>query len=307
MLPPYLKLSAWALLVYLSSFIRRSKIIAVLWGVAVLQSLVGISQFIRQTGADNPDLARTYLGEGGGLLVRAYGTFPHPNVLAGFLVLGLISSYCFFLENFNRKENLFYLALKSTSVFIVILGLALTFSRAGWIASLAASILFFYFAFYLKVDRKKLLLLGIAIAFSALLVFMAFNWAIVPRMTTLNYQNFSVQERLSDYRLAWQLIKEKPLLGHGLTLRMGSRPFHNLYLTITKEIGLIGLALFLLLIFLVVVRNRNSSAVEVKAALAMLGGLLVFGLFDHFLWTLRPGTAMLALVISMLIREKRVL
>lgn len=271
----------------------------------VFQSLLGFFQFIshRSLGFSllgesflsplNVNLARTFIN--GGRLLRAYGTFPHPNILAAFLVLSLLSIYFLYSKKF--------LVLFSSLIFINWLGLILTFSRAGWVVGLLASIIFLFLNF----DKNLFFIILITIA----VLFSIFYWAIFPRVN-LDYQNFSIQNRLSDYQLAWQKIKEKPWFGHGLTFSMGERPIHNLYLTIAVETGLLGLFVFLSFVIYLLIGNWKLPPL---ASLAPMGGeignfkimltaLLLFGFFDHFLWTLRPGLAMFWLVAGSLFTNR---
>ncbi|HYE21990.1 MAG TPA: hypothetical protein VD998_00180, partial [Verrucomicrobiae bacterium] len=64
-------------------------------------------------------------------LLRAYGTFPHPNLLGAFLVLGLILGYYYVSrETFRNK------LLVSCGTLVISLGLFLTFSRIAWFGAL---------------------------------------------------------------------------------------------------------------------------------------------------------------------------
>ncbi len=140
--------------------------------VAVTQSMIGIAQFSRQESLGlqffgEPSLA-SYAGSAstieieGGRVLRAYGTFPHPNILAGFLALGLLSLAYWYLrceqqlrqDIFNHprtwwnwrhalaalklylKHRYFYLRLLiAAGSFTTIIGLVFTLSRSGWIAA----------------------------------------------------------------------------------------------------------------------------------------------------------------------------
>ncbi|MFH1759017.1 MAG: hypothetical protein ABH822_00445 [Patescibacteria group bacterium] len=372
----YIKLAAWVLIALLVSLINRRFIFFALVAGGVVQSIIGFFQFFwhRDLGLqwlgesvlrpDNLEVARTYLGspafaegfggQGEGLLLRAYGTFPHPNVLAAFLVLALIASYyLFFLyrnvdyshgRDYSRH---FILALLTGVIFILWLGLLLTFARVGWLIAGLATAGFLvvqgsisqYWGcrkssglttsdrqgrcrlWRLEVEPCKILIVIIIVLL--IVLFSIFHWAIIPRLATLTPDNFTVQERLGDYRLAWQMIKEKPWLGYGLTLNMGERPIHNLYLLIATEVGLVGLAVFLIFVGWLYFRNivilrqgrrilKDSSCPQVlqrcrraltlrMTSLLMLTCLLLYGFFDHFLWTLRPGLGMFWLVVGMLL------
>ena len=139
------------------------------------------------------------------------------------------------------------------------------------------------------------------ISTTIVVLFLIFNWIILPR-ADLNYQNFSIQSRLSDYQLAWQKIKEKPWFGYGLTLAMGERPIHSLYLTIAVEVGLVGLFAFLSFATYLLIGSLANK--EVQILKIMFSALLALGFFDHFLWTLRPGLAMFWLVAGFLFTNR---
>ncbi|MEK9183558.1 MAG: O-antigen ligase family protein [Patescibacteria group bacterium] len=280
------------------NFLSIRRIFIGLTILGALQSLLGLIQFVSHKSLGlyflgesflsplNKDLARVFID--GGRLLRAYGLFPHPNILATFLVLSLLSVY--FL--YNKK----FLFLFVATIFINWLGLILTFSRAGWIVGIMASALF------LLINYNKDLLLIVFLTFVTLSLM--FSWAIFPRVN-FNYQDFSVQNRLSDYQFAWEKIKEKPWFGHGLTFAMGERPIHNLYLTIAVEIGLVGFSLFLIFLIYLFIGNWPASwRMEIGNLKIMLLALVLLGLFDHFLWTLRSGLIIFWLVSGLLLTSR---
>ncbi len=293
---PFVKLLIWSAIALGVSLINRRAVFIFLAGGGMLQALIGFYQFAWQKSLGvyflgesvldslNGDLARTFLGEGQGLLIRAYGTFPHPNILAAFLLLSLLSLYYFFITDYKFKNLLI------AAIFINWLGLVLTFSRAGWMIGVAVSLIFIFW--------KKLWHLGAVVLISLTALILIFNWAVFPRLTELSLDNFSVQRRIGDYERAWEAIKVNPWLGSGLTLTMGEEPIHNFYLLVAMELGILGL---LALLFFVGSLFLRAGDWERKTATLMLFSLLLFGLFDHFLWTLRPGIGMFWLAIGMLL------
>ena len=181
---PLFKLLVWIFLGIISGWYLRLRRIFI--GLAILgffQSLVGFFQFVFHKSLGlyflgesflsplNGELARVFIG--GGRLLRAYGTFPHPNILAAFLVLSLLSTY--FL--YRKKFFILFLFL----IFINWLGLVLTFSRAGWIIGLMVSIIFFI------TNRNKDLFFIILTTLAILCLI--FYWAILPRIE-ISYKNF---------------------------------------------------------------------------------------------------------------------
>ena len=314
---PWFKLGVWLLLAFwVSRKIKPQWAFGFLAVYGTTQALIGLGQFFLQQDLGlqflgesilsplNRDVARTFIE--GGRLLRAYGTFPHPNILAAFLVLSLLSLYYFFIVtgrfNFLKLRNTWEVELICL-IFINWLGLLLTFSRAGWLIGVLSTVFFLSwrcFNNFAIAELLKLIFVSFLIIFILILIF---HWAVFPRAEFYDY--FSIQNRLSDYQYAWQKIKDKPFFGHGLTLAMGERPIHNLYFTIAVEVGLVGLSLFLIFIFYALILNLKfviqNFSLEKSTLLVMFIALLALGLFDHFLWTLRPGLAMFWLVVGLLL------
>ena len=296
----FFKLFVWILIAFGISLFSRRLIFGFLAVGGVAQSLLALGQFMEQKSLGlfgesslsvfDMVVAKTFLNPG--LLLRAYGTFPHPNILAAFLILSLISCYYFFFVNSKKWWHYLWLVF----IFINWLGLLLTFSRVGWIIALLMSLAFLLFSrgFVSKNDWWRF---ATIIIISVLSLAIAFSWAVVPRLQ-IKTTNFTVQERLTDYQLAKEKIRERPLLGGGLTLAMGKRPIHNLYLLVAVELGLLGLLFFAA--FLGSFYFQGFSNWERGISLILLTSLLLYGLTDHFLWTLRPGLGMFWLLIGLL-------
>lgn len=302
----FLKLLIWSgAAFFIISRLKPVFIFGTIMIVGFLESVLAFLQFWKQESlglesfgesvlsADNLELARIFLDPG--LLLRAYGTFPHPNILAAFLVLSLIACCYFYINNKSWRRLLVIV------IFVNILGLTVTFARVGWlIAAVAVAgfvLLVYRFNFEWRVLRQLLLVLLV----SLLVIFSILHWAIIPRLAGLTFDNFTVQNRISDYQWAFELISEKPWLGHGLTLAIGERPIHNLYLLIAVELGLVGLLFFLL--FLSAFYWQGAFPWDYYVVLIMLSALLLYGLSDHFLWTLRPGIGMFWVIISVLLHH----
>lgn len=269
--------------------------------------------------------------------IRGYGTFPHPNVLGAFLGMGLIAlSYLFLLNMSRPKEKLFGWFLKlprmNTSTVAILLGLdltlfglVLTFSRAAWAVAGIAMLLFFI-CMWLKrkeygISLSSLCALVLVFVVLSGIIVYKMSWAIFPR-AAVNLGEPAVSYRLAYTELGITLSKAHPLgVGIGnsvfyavkseLYQKMGMRevwawqPVHNLYLLISSEVGIAGLVLFLAAIFLLFAQaweKTRSHDPEFAIAGIMLFALLLFGLTDHFLWTLESGRLMLWLTIGLMVR-----
>jgi|GEM_PF-908100 len=113
---------------------------------AVLQSILGSIQFFLQEipAVSWLGIARhasTQLGDavvenGEFRWLRAYGSFPHPNILAAYLVIG----YFFCMSIVMKSEKKMYSLLATLAGVSILFGLVLTFSREAWLG-LAAGII----------------------------------------------------------------------------------------------------------------------------------------------------------------------
>ncbi len=126
---------------YVSKNIKSKKelgIIAAIFSITVIgESLLAIAQYIHQGSingflyflgerkftAGTPGIANASIN--GQLILRPYGTFPHPNVLAGFLLCSLIFIYAWFDDKKDTKKKI----LKTTALLLGSIALFLTLSR----------------------------------------------------------------------------------------------------------------------------------------------------------------------------------
>ncbi len=327
------------------------KTLAIIAVLAVIQSLLGFTQFSRQEnlglqilgespiGADQIGTSKVALA--GGELVRAYGTFPHPNVLAAFLLLGLLAFYYFWIKRpsewkiFSSPKNLLSDLIVGLGIFIIAFGLLLTFSRTAWAIATFSTIIIALWSllkgYLLQGVRLTILVLAILA-----ILFLNFRDFIVPRLQVSKDES-AVSLRLAYSKLGLNLIKENPLgvgIGNqvpysvksglyqkfGLTESWAWQPIHNLYLLMASEVGIPGLfafAAFLISLFLkskskIQMSNKvqmtkvqkaitkfESLDFEIWISGIMLLALLLFGLSDHFLWTIHQGSLMLWLAIGL--------
>lgn len=302
---------------------------------AVLQSVVAFLQFVSQksvglwflgeTVALGPETAGVAaITVDGVQFLRAYGTLPHANILAGFLAIGFVAlGYLFF-----RSENMRTRALVFSGVVAVELGLLLTFSRSGWIVATAAIIGVVALGLLRSEYRKKAYELGFGVLLSLVVLIGVLQFLVFPR-AQLSADDGPVQDRWRYNEMGVSLIAARPLgvgIGnqlfysydrgifdaYGLPARGQWQPIHNLYLLMASEIGIAGLIVFLIFILTLFIENcpdfvadsrrgRRKLNIENSTVALMLFTLLLFGLFDHFLWDLQAGRLMLWVVIGMML------
>ena len=248
---------------------------------AVFQAIIAILQYAFQH-----DLGLRLLGEsvlnvhGQGVAVvaanahsylRAYGTFPHPNVLAVWLMLGIWALWIW-----RPKWHLYVLPMLLVALF-------LTFSRTAIAIWLIASAMMW---FKHRATSKSIIIVTLATGMLFALIF----WPQVYSRLHISGSDEAVEVRVFYNHLAQKNIL---LLGHGIgqfvpnlvkqfPLHAAStyQPAHNVYLLVLYEMGIAGL-LVLLWFLALIVRRRP-----------LILAFLVLALFDHYFWTLQQGALM---------------
>jgi len=233
--------------------------------------------------------------------LRAYGSLPHPNMLAAFLVIALIFILGLSFIAETRQKRLF-LAL---SYLLIIPALVFSFSRAAWLVLGLAYVVTIVWMIYKKhksVLTIQLLVLG---ALLVVLISAVFWHPVSARLFGgERLETISNQTRLALYEESKTLIAGSWYRGVGLgnyTLAVfrlidGSQavylyqPVHNIFLLILSELGIFGL-LFYLAAIIYLLKTKEGWI----SKLAFIG-LLIIGLFDHFLWSLYFGVMLWWLV-----------
>lgn len=226
------------------------------------------------------------------ILIRASGTFPHPNILGGFLFCALLSTLYLYFTEAKKKLILIGILLQVPTLF-------LTFSRAALIAFNLIAALWLFFQIIKPSTRKTAFRLSLLlIALQALCVFF-FYPQLSARGGLINYNKLvqgADSERLAYQKIALNMVKEHPLLGIGLNAfqieshhyNTNDRPLssrvHNIYLLLAAETGLIGAGcFFLFLISLLRHARRALHTQEGQLLLFLFLGLLFIGCCDFYL------------------------
>lgn len=283
----------------LSVGVVYSSIIAVLQFI-MQRSVGGILWFLgeRTFYASTPGIAA--LSVGGRLLLRPYATFPHPNVLGGFLatVLPIILALIF-----NKKINKI---LKIWFKLVFILGfiaLFLTFSRAAWSV-------FLFGMLFTVVNRKNAVSSFLAahknaflVGFYSLLLISVSLFFFLP----LKHQSFVERSQLISATIG--MVSSSSLFGVGLNNFVIKakdylpkvfdfyifQPVHNVYLLILAELGIVGFAIFMVFIFYLLAKSLKTNPLVTT----VIFQLALLGFFDHYLFTLQQGQLLFTLFASL--------
>ncbi len=292
------------------------RIVGILFLSASLQSLLAIMQFLHQGSIggllywigersftlQTPGIARATIQ--GALLLRPYGTFPHPNVLAGFLIIIMIYA----LSMINAFKNKW---LVIGGLILCSFALFLTLSRLPIL--LWVCIIVFYGGVGLRHQKRFeqwMIILGGIVLFSIFYILPTGERLI---RSSLSEESVVVREQLALSSLG--MIRDHPFFGVGLRnflialpgynpphmITFSLQPVHSIYLYWFAETGIFGL--FFGLIFLINTFFHGVQWAKFKASsqnvFVAFIVVLILGSFDHYFLTLQQGQLLFALVIGL--------
>lgn len=292
------------------------------------ESLLAIGQFFHQGSLNSifyffgertltgqtPGIANVSLA--GELKLRPYGTFPHPNVLAGYLTIAMvivISNFKFSREAGSRMKTIIGTNFKkvfiSTTILVGTIALFLTMSRVAIILWIVFCLFFFIQGVWFHKKKIKSIFYVLLPTCYMLLVFSPLG----SRFTNFSLGDEAVVQRTFLMQQAGTMIVTHPLFGVGLhnffyylpPASMWQNPYlllqpvHNIYLLIAAETSLIGLGLFLYFIFLTYKRLQSKKFIIHNSYFIILSIVLTLGLFDHYFLTLQQGQLLFAFVLGL--------
>ena len=290
----------------------------------LFQSAVGIIQFVINGSLGLHALGESIIGPdiagaakiaiNGEKHIRAYGTFPHPNIMAGFLIIPLF----ILIREFStspqpspsreERADLFLLNKEKAGmeprnvshetflnfiprrfflpVFAVtMIGFILTFSRSAFLGFFIGLLTFITLVAYLQsLPRFYKGMYKLFVALTILLIFATF---ILLKYTTL-FSNQSMAERKLFQIVSYETISQHPLIGIGLGqfvineyLRYPNlqnwqyQPVHNIYLLVASELGVIGLSILLLVLFTFILPVGNNGIPELNLTIVSLYCIII--------------------------------
>lgn len=300
---------------YAAKFINwknELKIIALLLSVGVaFQSVLAIAQFATQSSvggilyfvgerafsSGTPGIANASLN--GELVLRPYGSLPHPNVLAGYLLISMVIIMTSLWKKHSTKTNMF----KISSVILGSAALFLTMSRVAislWVLTVGYLVI-------KKIKQKRYIFAVLGISILALFT------PIGSRFTDMNITDESIAQRSTLISASVKMIERSPLFGVGLgnflptlatlqrPLTVGTylQPVHNIYLLVAAETGFVGLGIFVWFLWKTFQKVRSQKSEVGSGLLIVFSAVLILGLFDHYWLTLQQGQLLFALIIGL--------
>ncbi|HEX5429978.1 MAG TPA: O-antigen ligase family protein [Patescibacteria group bacterium] len=308
------------LVFYVASTFRNLMFFRITAGIlylsGIFQAVLGIIQFHMQH-----DIGLRLLGEYiaplgtgglatldfmGGKVIRAYGTFPHPNIFGAFLCLSLIMGYWYVSRETNQNTRI----LLGIGSILLIVGIFLSFSRVSWLIAALTTLIYIIYNFSLTKWRIYVQIITSAVI-SCFIILVSWHNLLFGRVSNISSTN-SYIDRGTYNNIGLQILRNHPW-GTGLgnyiqtmVTKFNMQPWdyqppHNIFIYIAASMGILGLILFLSYLIVIAVRLAASSPTLLRFTLLILGGsLLIMSLFDHFLVTIQQGQLLFFLSLGLI-------
>lgn len=274
-------------------------------------SLNGIFYFLGErtfTGA-TPGIANASIN--GQLVLRPYATFPHPNVLAGYLLLTMVLVWSYLL----KSDKHWIKTCGILSLLLSSIALLLTFSRITillWILLIFIQLFRLLFTNLQKPKSRGILIAVVLIAVGSL-SFLPLTREVFYRFAHTSLSEESVTERTELLTASFTIIRQHPIMGVGLNnfipaiaplqkplpLNLYLQPVHDIFVLVAAETGFAGFCLFIGLLLATIFSIRKQELRIRRTFLVLLLLILVTGLFDHYWLTLQQGQLLFATVIGL--------
>jgi hypothetical protein len=302
-------------------------IIKCLVSLGVISVIIGVIQFFLQHSiglnilGESPISIFTYgvakIVAHGTTFVRIYGFLPHPNILAGLLViLSLLNLYLL-----NKELNISSRGIYLFAYCVNILGIFLCFSRGGIIAYAVSTAIFLIFTIVeqgIHATFRKFYLLPILLI---VLVFIFYPWYLSKN--TISDQSALLRSEYNHTGI--KIIESNWLIGTGPGTNLlhmkhelqnkldywDIQPIHNYFLIVVSEFGVMGISWIMFLIYLSIRMARQTYAnLKQKKSntwhitlLSITIAIFILMQIDHYFYTNWSAQVILCLVIAWAYRE----
>jgi len=231
---------------------------------------------------------------------RSSGLLVDPNAYGGYLTVLFIIQ----LSLIIGRQALFSPLLMKANSLLLLLGVFLTFSRSAWLGLVVGlvALLWFYRA---RLGRIALTALPFLLIGGAGLIFL-FSYTLADREVVGLFSRVStIESRWQLIQTGLQLWKQSPVFGIGVGRFFEVSPLylstqsiiHNTYVWLLVETGVVGFAIFILLLLRVtknlytaIKRMPEERGITIGifgAFVAMLGFMIgIEGLYQRHLWLL---------------------
>lgn len=277
-------------------------------------SLNGIWWWLGERAFDFNTIGIAQMSVANNGIVRAYGTFSHPNSMAGFLLISMVwwikfkffSTMSFLHSNEEKKfANIFWWGV----MWLGIVGIILTGSRTIWLLSFVCLFLLLWGNFENIKNKEKILFMVLGLFFLIYKI-IDYNYPIGNFLGGWDENGLLKRGQLNLASI--EMIKKSPFFGVGLNNFLVNlpdyqknnqifwlQPVHNIGLLLLSEIGIFG---FLIFNFQFSVFKKIKKIIKNydKIMLLIFGVIFFSGMVDHYWFTLPQNMWMLALVLGLI-------
>ncbi|MFA4817736.1 MAG: hypothetical protein WC608_03405 [Parcubacteria group bacterium] len=307
---------------------------------AVLQHSVGLFWLKESLISVNVDgVAKIVLF--GHKFIRAYGLFPHPNILGGFLLVSIVFTFAYRMmfrasKNVSWGGTIMYIILAVQVVALLctfsksaILGLFFIICYGGYRVVSRGTFSSFTELFRARISPIPTIIHDLMrvksfykyigtfiIVFGLLITILGFN------IDSSLLKSFN--ERLLFLNVSRETIVSNPIVGLGMGQFVSEmqkyssvfladwqyQPVHNVFLLIWSELGIIGLVLFILFLWkvfrssIIIPRLPADEAGGIYVFKGILLGFIIIMLFDHYFWDIQQGQIIFWMMLGLVVGMK---
>ena len=238
------------------------------------------------------------------LVLRPYAAFPHPNVLAFFLLTAII----FIVPRISYEKRSVVKMFLILTILLSTVGLFLTFARVAILLTIA----FLLYEIYANLKSKRFAI-TLTVILGILSIFVFSN--IFRAEFLLRGVDFREELLFQSY----EVFLSSPYFGVGINnffvhqvdlvkniSPILFQPPHNIFVLALLQLGLFGWWIFPAIFFFAIrslIKKLKAKSQELKAfytsVLFILIAIIIVGMFDHFFLTLEQGQIVLALILGL--------
>lgn len=256
-------------------------------------------------------------------ILRAYGGFPHPNILGGWMAIGLVAV----LQLASWAKTKWHALAWSLCAGLCSIALVISYSRSAWVAAVVGLIAVGAHAVrpvrhadgrhaegrvaHAPTGQFLALVIFVIVAFGGAVAFSQRAHVLARTDATQRIEVKSVKTRMQSLTEGWNLFLAHPIVGTGPNAYLAAlapscgekcreplEPPHNVFLLMLVEVGLVG-------IFLCAWYFRLSRRFWTAAGAPIVAALFILLTFDHYVWSTWSGLCLGALALLMAIRDDR--
>lgn len=251
-------------------------LIVIQTGIAILQFTKGSSlglSFLGESVFSSGMKGSNFIDISGNLYIRGYGTFPHPNILAGWLLMNIAVLW-------KYRRGFIFLVISS-------MGIVLTFSRIAIFLMIVFWVMYIFEYFKNKYKFKLFSFYGLV----GERIFNLFNGGDDAVSDRINL----FRESLTVFKNNWitgtgyncfvrEMGENMPRTANGVLL---NQPVHNIFMLSLCELGIPGTILLGISYWKTFFKKRIDFKRFENIFISLC--LVVVGIVDHYLFSLPQG------------------